>query len=69
MSTDDAKTYETMYNQAYQHILQNNLSQAEKLLRACEKMARETLAEEGYTEEELEQELAIIKYFSTPSPN
>lgn len=50
-----------MYNQAVQYVLTNNYANAERALRACEKMARESLEEDGITDEELDQELAIIR--------
>lgn len=54
-------TYEILYNIAYQLIMNGKYNEAEKKLRQCEKLCRESLEDDGCTEEEMEQEVAIIK--------
>lgn len=54
-------TYELVYNTACQLLGKNLLVEAEKKLRQAEKMCREMLEEDGSTEEEIEEELAIIR--------
>lgn len=54
-------TYEILYNIAYQLIMNGKYNDAEKKLKQCEKLCRESLEDDGCTEEEMEQELAIIK--------
>ena len=60
-------TYELTYNAACQLVAQGNsgdrviLAEAEKKLKTAEKMCREFLEEDGNTEEEIEEELGIIK--------
>ncbi|XP_015603378.1 signal recognition particle subunit SRP72 [Cephus cinctus] len=60
-------TYELTYNAACQLVAHGNngdraiLAEAEKKLRTAEKMCREALEEDGVTEEEIEDEVGIIK--------
>ena len=60
-------TYELTYNAACQLIAsvtdgdKSNLIKAEKKLRTAEKMCRDSLEEDGMTEEEIEDELGIIR--------
>lgn len=60
-------TYELTYNAACQLVAQGSggdkviLAEAEKKLKTAERMCRELLEEDGMTEEEIEEELGIIK--------
>ncbi|XP_014226163.1 signal recognition particle subunit SRP72 [Trichogramma pretiosum] len=59
-------TYELMYNSACQIIGsingdKTNLNKAEKKLRTAEKICKDSLEDDGATEEEIEDELAIIR--------
>lgn len=60
-------TYELIYNAACQLIAfeslndKNTLVEAEKKLKTAEKMCKEGLEEDGVTEEEIENELGIIR--------
>ncbi|XP_034235450.1 signal recognition particle subunit SRP72 [Thrips palmi] len=54
-------TYELVYNTACQLIGRQQYIEAEKKLRLSEKMCREMLEEDGSTEDEIEEELAIIR--------
>lgn len=59
-------TYELTYNAACAIIAKAGtdrvlLAEAEKKLKQAEKMCRESLEEDGMTEEEIEEELGIIK--------
>ncbi|OXU27091.1 hypothetical protein TSAR_008396 [Trichomalopsis sarcophagae] len=60
-------TYELTYNAACQLIAtttdgdKSNLVKAEKKLRTAEKLCRDSLEEDGMTEEEIEDELGIIR--------
>lgn len=59
LSRDDS--YELCYNEAIKLLGENNVAEAEKLLRKAEKLCRESLEEDGATEEEIEDELAMIR--------
>ena len=50
-----------MYNAACQLIGRKQYVEAEKKLRQAEKMCREMLEEDGSSEEDIEEELAIIR--------
>lgn len=54
-------TYETAYNSACAFAGRGKFIEAEKKLRLSEKMCRETLEEDGSTEEDILDESAIIK--------
>lgn len=54
-------TYELAYNKACALAGEKKFLDAEKRLRASEKMCREFLEEDGATEEDIQAELAIIK--------
>lgn len=57
----DDKTYELVYNRACALVETKKFSEAEQKLRLSEKLCRETLEEDGMTEEDIENELAIIR--------
>lgn len=57
----ESPTYEIVYNQAYQLIKAGKYVEAERKLKQCEKLCREYLEEDGCNDEEIEQELAIVK--------
>lgn len=54
-------TYELCYNKACLLISQNNYIEAEKKLKQCEKLCRESFEDDGTPEEEIEIELALIR--------
>jgi len=54
-------TYELVYNAACRLLGNGQTQEAEKKLKQSEKMCRETLEEDGTTEEEIEDELGIVK--------
>lgn len=54
-------TYELMYNAACQLVARSLYNEAEKKLKAAEKLCRETLEEDGASEEDIEAELGIIR--------
>ncbi|KAJ1525695.1 hypothetical protein ONE63_008906 [Megalurothrips usitatus] len=54
-------TYELVYNTACQLIGRMQYVEAEKKLRQAEKMCREMLEEDGASEEDVEEEVAIIR--------
>jgi hypothetical protein len=55
-------TYELAYNGSCQLVGRNQYTEAEKKLKLSEKLCRESLEEDGTGEEEIEDELGIIKY-------
>jgi hypothetical protein len=55
-------TYELAYNSSCQLVGQNQYAEAEKKLKLSEKLCRESLEEDGTGEEEIKDELGIIKY-------
>lgn len=55
-------TYELCYNWACMLITQEQYAEAEKKLKHCEKLCRESLEEDGATDEEIDVELALIRY-------
>jgi signal recognition particle subunit SRP72 len=55
-------TYELAYNRSCQLVGQNQYTEAEKKLKLSEKLCRESLEEDATGEEEIEDELGIIKY-------
>jgi len=55
------KTYELTYNSGCSLAGKENYVEAEKKLRTSEKMCREFLEEDGATEEDIQNELGIIK--------
>lgn len=55
-------TYELCYNKACVLIQNGQYIEAEKKLKQCEKLCRETLEEEDVTDEEIDVDLALIKY-------
>jgi len=57
----EESTYELAYNNACALAGQEKFVEAEKKLRTSEKMCRDTFDDEGMTEEEIANELAIIK--------
>lgn len=59
--TFEENTYELAYNKACALVGQNQFNEAEKKLRVSEKLCRETLEEDGLPEEDITNELAIIK--------
>jgi len=54
-------TYELCYNWSCLLIAQEQYIEAEKKLRLCEKLCRETLEEDGATEDEIDIELALMR--------
>ncbi|CAH0562321.1 unnamed protein product [Brassicogethes aeneus] len=54
-------TYELCYNKACLLIENDNFAEAEKKLRQCEKLCRESLEEDESTEDEIDLELALIR--------
>lgn len=59
MSTDDS--YELSYNEAIRLIGEGKNAEAEAQLRKAESLCRKSLEEDGATEEEIEDELALIR--------
>ncbi|GLV46334.1 Signal recognition particle 72 [Carabus blaptoides fortunei] len=57
----ESPTYEILYNQAYKLIKAGKYVEAERKLKQCEKLCREYLEDDGCNDEEIEQELAIVK--------
>lgn len=57
----EENTYELAYNKACALVGENQFTEAEKRLRISEKLCRETLEEDGMTEEDIANEIAIIK--------
>ncbi|CAG8463295.1 8731_t:CDS:10 [Paraglomus occultum] len=57
---DVTNTYELAYNSACGQITVYNLNRAEKLLNTAKSLCRQSLAEEDYTEQEIEQELSTV---------
>lgn len=60
MSRDDS--YELCYNEAIRLIGEGKTSEAEAQLRKAESLCRKSLEEDGATEDEIEDELALIQY-------
>lgn len=54
-------TFELVYNAACQLVGRNQYAEAEKKLKAAEKLCRETLEEDGTPEEDIEMECGIIR--------
>ncbi|KAG5900246.1 hypothetical protein JTB14_018227 [Gonioctena quinquepunctata] len=54
-------TYELCYNKACMLIANEKYAEAEKKLRECEKMCRESLEEDETSEEDIDLELALIR--------
>lgn len=54
-------TFELTYNAACQLVGKGLYTEAEKKLKAAEKLCRETLEEDGTPEEDIEAEIGIIK--------
>ncbi|VIO94519.1 TPR Domain containing protein [Brugia malayi] len=54
-------TFEQLYNGACQLIESGGYSQALKFLEKAEKLCNDTLVEEGLSEEEIEEELSVIR--------
>ncbi|KAK7793568.1 hypothetical protein R5R35_000404 [Gryllus longicercus] len=54
-------TYELSYNSSCKLIAHKQYQEAERKLKATEKLCRETLEEDGSTEEDIDSELGIIK--------
>ena len=55
------KTYELCYNKACIEIGKQNYQEALKMLNVAEELCRKTLEEEGSTDEDIENELSIIR--------
>ncbi|MCP9264016.1 Signal recognition particle subunit SRP72 [Dirofilaria immitis] len=55
------ETFEQLYNGACQLIESGGYAQALKFLEKAEKLCSDTLAEEGLSEEEIEEELSVIR--------
>lgn len=55
-------TYELAYNSASQLVGRGQFTDAERKLKVSEKLCRESLEEDGTGEEDIEDELRIIKY-------
>lgn len=55
-------TYELAYNSACQLVGRGQFTDAERKLKVSEKLCRESLEEDGTGEEDIEDELRIIKY-------
>lgn len=55
-------SYELSYNGACQLIGRKQYVEAERKLKATEKLCRESLEEDGTAEDDVENELGIIKY-------
>lgn len=60
MSTDDS--YELAYNEAIRLLGEGKNAEAEVQLRKAETLCKKSLEEDGATEEEIEDELALIRY-------
>lgn len=54
-------SYEMLYNHAVGLIGEGKIVEAEKLLQQAENLAKETLQEEGASEEDMVDELALIE--------
>jgi len=50
-----------MYNAACHLVNRNQFIEAEKKLKAAEKLCRETLEEDGASEEDIDAELGIVR--------
>jgi len=57
----EGDSYELLYNHAVGLIGEGNLKEAEVVLQRAEKLARESLQEEGVTEEDMIDELGLIQ--------
>ena len=55
-------TYELTYNAACRQLGGGQVTEAERKLRASEKLCRETLEEDGMAEEDIIDELGIVRY-------
>lgn len=55
-------TYELAYNSACQLVGRGQFTDAEKKLKVSEKLCRESLEDDGTGEDDVEDELRIIKY-------
>lgn len=55
------ETYEQCYNSACALLNSGKYYEAEKKLKLCSKMCRESLEEDGANQDEIEEEMAIIK--------
>lgn len=62
MDTIRTDTYELCYNWACSLIAREQYIEAEKSLRVCEKLCRDSLEEDGLSEEEIDIELALVRY-------
>lgn len=60
-SRDDS--YELCYNEAIRLLGEGRNSEAEAQLRKAESLCRKSLEDDGATEEEIEDELALIRYY------
>ncbi len=58
-------SYELAYNESIRLLGENKISEAEAQLRRAETLCRKSLEEDGATEEEIEDELALIRYLQS----
>lgn len=61
LDTIRTDTYELCYNWACSLIAREQYIEAEKSLRVCEKLCRDSLEEDGLSEEEIDIELALVR--------
>ena len=54
-------SYELAYNESIRLLGENKIAEAEAQLRRAETLCRKSLEEDGATEEEIEDELALIR--------
>lgn len=59
MTRDDS--YELSYNESIRLLGEGKNSEAEAMLRKAETLCRKSLEEDGATEEEIEDELTLIR--------
>ena len=59
MTRDDS--YELSYNESIRLLGERKNSEAEAMLRKAETLCRKSLEEDGATEEEIEDELTLIR--------
>lgn len=62
IATEDS--YELSYNDAIRLLGEGKLTEAEAQLRQAETLCRKSLEDDGVPEEDIEDELALIKYWS-----
>lgn len=61
LPTLEEDSYELCFNAACALSNKGNFNEAEKKLKVCEKMCRESLEDDGMSEEEMQDEIAVIR--------